>query len=520
MRILVLVIFSLLAASLQASELIRCGSAFGAAGDASMDREDWHLANVTQSAFRKTFAGARAEQFKDFEPVYGRPEIDSVEMFTAADVDAEDPVFTLRVGVEIRSGASVRRLQLVDRHGTPPRMSNQVPGGAAPEVRMRSGLAVSPDEPILRVDVREWYVGAHADGHVDTAIVLDLREAAPRVAVVSCNEGWMGGACTAHDALYSPKGSTRCSWSDENGDFVCTSIRIMDSDRGSLRGVRRHELLSKKSLAAPDALASLDELKAQSQVAVQDIGTLEWIFTASTPRGEIRFFVVPSSTHRMTIRLVAVHPGGRVEEVPVRILSLTPDVDSGAFVAFDDAAAEIGYDLVTRKRFVRTRYTLAPSDHEFRARRIAAYGSMKTYAVVLAEGRRRALFWVGVDTASRAAKIDALRVASTSAEYGGCNQFTRPASIASASWHADQPVADVVIEPGYVEYWVEGNDFGVRKDCAVPATIRWSRDRGFVVEAGEKCLRLAQSVAIDDDGAVHSVHRVYNEDAQVLTKPR
>ena len=201
--------------------------------------------------------------------------------------------FTLLVGFEVQRDGNVRRFRLLDeRDGAPRIMSETINMQRVPQKPPRVVLAAGADVPVLRLDFKKHVFGTHGESHYDVRTVFDFRAAAPRMAVVRCWTGWAGGACGAHDLAYAPRGGTRCAWSDEHADFVCDSRLTLETEtRGVLRATRRHTLLGNRILPSRGSISSIGDLKdraGDARVTVDGIGTLEWIFTASTPGGEVR----------------------------------------------------------------------------------------------------------------------------------------------------------------------------------------------------------------------------------------
>lgn len=200
------------------------------------------------------------------------------------------------------------------------------------------------------------------------------------------------------------------------------------------------------------------------------------------------------------MRLFAEHPNGRVERVPVDLVSTTEVVDMTKVTPYFDVAKD--------------GFSLAASGHAFCAKRIRRAPDI--YSVVLTEGPRRALFWIAVDGKT----FRALRVASTSAEWGDDHAFVRPPAITSAAWRDGGPAADVIVEPRFVSNAIRADQTAPDSDCAIPATLRWSSEGTFVLTPREACPRPGQQVEIDEHGGLRSVPRRVRIDALLTTPPR
>lgn len=416
----------------------------------SIDYEnDWHLVPAKKAAF----ANAASKRFTGFDPKYG---IDAIVAFASTPKSEDEVTLDFVAGVEVHRGDAVARFQILGDQGVP-RLRDEYQFRNEEPPRPKISLAVDASVPIVRIDYNRYAMGAHGESDIDYAVLIDVRGETPRLATVGCEGGWVGGACTAHDSAYGVRTYVRCDWSAERDDYACETRRELETDRGLLRAIGRSELLSKTPLPASEPR--------------------QQIFTDGT----LRFSAMPSSTHIMSMRLFAEHSGGRVEEVPVERLMLAPTTRS------DDVAKQD--------------FTLVPPKHAFSARLLQRIGSAKIYSVLLTEGERRALFWVGIDGLG----VRALRVASTAAEYDRCGVFRRPASITSATWTGD--AAEVVIESAFVSSSSRPPVDDENEHCAVTATVRWSREHGFVVAPRADCMRPALQVEIGPNGELRTAPR-------------
>jgi hypothetical protein len=382
--------------------------------------------------------------------------------------DAERGEGRLHAGFAVHDGAT-RYYELVGRHGTPIVVGNNSPSDEerAHEPRIGVVFAGDPSLPLLRLEWTGSYMGAHASGGTRTNAFLDFH-GTPRIAqVADCYDGWMGGACTAFDELYSSHEFFDCAWSAADADVICRVTQKLDAVWTHRASTRRFEVFAGRELPVREhSLRSLEALARapRGEHFVEGVGLVKPVGTIAR-----RWFVYASAGtgHALVARLWSVDlrdPKGPIRPVPVQLLDAA---DPELQVSRDDVAAEKDWRGEPLPRFT-------PDALPFRieSRRVTPGTSPDVLELVLHDGRARGVFWIGGDATSGA--IDAFRVSSDADEYASCHRFVRPPSAASVVVGLHPFSAKLRITPASTDDLSADEHTEPPSGPLSPATVTWS----------------------------------------------
>ncbi len=500
--------------ALYAEDLIRCGEAYGE-GESYISEERWVLRSISPDEFRRIFGKSSETIFDEFDSRHGVSKIavrSSAREWPNAD---GSPYVALLLGFHLTRNGKHSFFQLVEENGRVPRIDNDVPGDDPPPRHPRVSLApASGKPPLIRVEYDDHWMGAHAAGVTHNVLVFDFRMRKGRAARVSCTDGWMGGACTAFDAIYSPRRALRCRWSAADGDFVCTERLNLDAVWTKKESLRRFELFSGRAHKAPEAETTFADLKSAAEamqrrprrvLTVDGIGVLQRVINGDDNR--VAVYAAADGSHKMLLRLYAFDLRGSTPSVePVQVLRI-PEIVSAHVTdieaRFDDVATDWHLDLSDYSVDPRMHYTVLTPLHRIRTIRHGyAPPNTSAHRLIVSEGLERAVFFVIVDE-DAPLRVSAIRLASTAPEYVQCNAFLHPSSASRLDWKAAASRFELDIQPGYLraESLEEDRLLG---ECMVSGTLTWTRAAGFAIQRGETCKGPRQGVAIADDGSMQA----------------
>ena len=395
------------------------------------------------------------------------------------DAEPVEETRLLHAGFAVHRGGATRYYELRGRKDGEIRVFNDSRSDEerAHEPRIRVAYAGDPSLPLLRLEWTGSYMGAHASGSTRSIVFLDFREK-PRVAKFGdCYDGWMGGACTAYDELYSTHQSFDCAWDAALADVVCRETQALNARWTRRRSTRRFALFGGKELPVrAQSVRSLEALARgpRGEHFVEGVGPVKPVGTIAG-----RWFVYASAGtgHTLTARLWSVDlrdPKGPIRHLPVQLLE---GGDPEKHNATDDVAPEKDWQGKPLPRFT-------PDAMPFRieTKRLTTGASPGVLQLVLRDGKEsRGTFWIGGDAKSGA--IAALRVSSDAGEYTHCNTFVHPAAAASIAVTAKPFLAKLGVEPAWTEEAPGDEAPKVPASHPWPATVTW-RD-GFQISKNQ-----------------------------------
>jgi len=300
---------------------------------------------------------------------------------------------------------------------------------AAPRVSLlRPGL--------LRIDQDRSLVGGNAYDEMTTTLVVDARQAKPRVVSIHTDAHVGGGACTGHANAFSPQTTFSCSWDDARDDFVCTEGRILANDWSTRTGWKRFTLFGGEALTRASDLRDANELLTREHPnVVAGRGAVERV--AISP--SLDAFLIPPVGHPFMLG------GWIVDRKKAKVLPLTP-----MLIASPTEELILDYDMR------EDGYT---PDREPIEVRVMPPVSTTITPIEIRDGNAHATFWLGYDGTT----AQLLCVSTDAGEYDRCGNVIHP------------PTATRI----------DGMRVHVDDDCSFDATIRWAH--GFVVEPPPEC---------------------------------
>lgn len=487
-----------------AADLFRCGEPYARSEEVphASSADAVEIKEMTPAEFHSKFAGA-AKQTVRFAPAAG---ITSVVAHVVVERDEDAPsdmrLWLETIGLEVRreSGRAFYLLDEAESETRPHSDSRPTP--------VRVAHAATEHDALIAVRFATSWSGAHASGTEHNTLVIDLRSRAPRLVRLTCNEYWMGGACSAYDEVYSPRDTMRCVWSKADHDFTCTQRRSLATGWTTRESLRRFELLTSKGRLAPEhesTMRSLEEAarmianRRPTNITINELGTLRQFH--STAEGKILFYAMPSTGLEMSLRLFAADLRAAAPTLQEVAVAEVPDRERPErHSAHRDAGIEYQADnapaLVPRARFTLT----GPAFSILRATSLGGAPS-DFFRVDVADGPERALFLVAVDADAVPAKVAAMRLASTAMEHGECSSLTQPSSISSIAWNAVNARFDVTIEP-HVEGSEQEDELDYGAGCSRRGTLSWSRADGFRLDQSPDCAGPRRVVSIAEDGTL------------------
>ena len=394
--------------------------------------------------------------------------------------EAEESVRQLRAGFAVQRDGRTRYYELIGGRRGEIRVFNDSMSEdeRAKEPRVRVVSAGDPSLPLLRLEWTGSYQGAHASGSTRWILFLDFR-AAPRIARFGeCSAGWMGGACTAYDEVYSTHESFDCAWDAARADVVCRQTRVLDAGWTRRASTRRFALFGGEELPVREqSVRSLEALARGPRGVhfVEGVGLVKPVGTIAH-----RWFVYASAGtgHALEARLWSVDlrdPKGPIRPLPVQRLEAADPEHRDA--SDDDVAPEKDWQ---GKPFPR--FTADAMPFRIETKRLTTDAAPDVLELVLHDGKEgRGTFWIGGD--AKSGTIAALRIASNAGEYTHCNLFVHPASAMSVAVTAKPFLATLGIEPPWSEEGPGDEPPKPHVSHPSPATVSW-RD-GFQISKNQ-----------------------------------
>jgi len=417
--------------------------------------------------FQASYAGLPRTRFGAFPAPY---DIEALDVFAGIEGD-DDEGRSLRAAIAIRRRGITKYYRLADPDGDDLDAADEAPSEREqPPLDIRFG---TPDRtlPIIRIALVTTFRGAHSGSATESDSFIDFGFSTPKIiAGIESTRGWMGGACTAYDAMYEVKSSGKCSWNAAERDYDCALTRELDTDWRTRHAVMNVSLFTgRRTRVANASLQRLaDEVRADRSPwaprVLAHVGTLR---PAALLADRWFLFVGTGSGYELTARIYAVDmtTTAAAEEVPMSDLRDTDDERS-----VPDLLAADGQP-----------FTLVDHDFYVGVRSLTRERKkLNVVSMLLTENDHRALFWIGGDAAT--GDLDALRIASDAPVYDGCNSFEVPDSASEISVATAPFAATLRIEP----HWTADPDIsaavvkGDEESCVRIAHVTWSD--GFDVE--------------------------------------
>lgn len=452
--------FLLAAAIATMPRTFECGRWEVSAGEPSNQ-----LTPLTAQQFTSQYASLPRTRFGAFGAPYN---IEALDVFARLDKakrrddDIEENV--ARVAIAVRRHNGTKYYRLADEDGDDLVLEDEAPGERdEPQLDVRFG---TPDRrlPIIRINLVSTGRGAHSGYATQTAIFVDAGFGKAKIiGETECTDGWMGGACTAFDAIHSPKPELECSWSDAARDYECEERQELDAEWTTRHEVVNVSIFAHRESPPRGAIASLQEFANQVRAdrtlqaprVVASVGVLR-------PAGMLAdrwlLFVTTGTSVQQMARIYAVdmNSSDPAELIPVQTLRSKPE-------------DEVVHDAAREKDELR----FTPIDRDFTVdvKSIVRETPLQVVSLLLTEGKSRALFWIGGNAAT--GDLDALRLASEAPEYVQCNRFEVPDSVSSIS--ISRPFAATLhIEPHWTLYNDAAEVFEEGESCARIAHVTWS----------------------------------------------
>lgn len=420
-------------------------------GEGRVAMADMRLLPVAAQEFAASFASKAVTHFGPF----GRPyDIERIDVFTTMEDRGESDGLpgderTLRVGLAVHRHGAVRYYGLADEEGTGLDATDESPSDreGRPQVDIRLG---TPDHalPIIRIAITTTYRGVHSSGAHEVSTYLDFGFSTPRViAETECDDGWMGGACTAYDSAYSTRPRFACRWSDEKRDYACEQRQELDAGWTKRHAVKDVELFAGRTAPPHGALAPADfatlvrgEPQSDTVRIVAGVGPLRRVGVLA---GRWVLFATTCGGYAETLELYAVDLTNSAPPRAIDVITLDESDDE-----FD---LPLNADVRADDKDDRAAFTPVGDAFAIDVNTVVREQSLHVVSVLLTESGHRALFWAGGDAAD--GTLSAVRLASDAPEYRHCNRFEIPDSVSRVE--LSTPFAAVLhVEP----HWTVVND--------------------------------------------------------------
>lgn len=284
---------------------------------------------------------------------------------------------------------------------------------------------------IVRIDQDRSFQGANASNEMTTTLVVDARQAKPRVVSIHTDTHAGGGACTGRANIAYPKMALSCAWDDARDDFVCTEARILYNEWSRRVGWKRYTLFGDEALTRASDLRDPKELLTREHPSVvAGRGAVERVSLSPT----VDLFLIPPVGHTFAL------DGWLVDRAKSKVLPLTTTlIGKPTEELIDD------YDM---------RDDDFTPDREKVAFRVLKAINATITPIEFHDGPSHATFWVGYDGTT----AQLLRVTTDAEEYGRCANTIHP------------PTATKI----------DGMRVHVDDDDSFDATIQWNG--GFVIK--------------------------------------
>jgi hypothetical protein len=359
----------------------------------------------------------------------------------------------------------------------------------------------SPSIPIFLLDYAYNDSGANASGTIRNKLLLNFQKGVPQIAkAAQCIDWEGGGACGAPDTAYAFRDRLNCSWDFAANDFRCSLVSNYGGVFSTFTAQHDFYLLSGETAKpAPDLVPDLALLAQRTRAnmklpsppqTVYGLGptTLLAHYTDLLPGSEAFLFAsaaagTKTASHFTVVTLTA---NGKSTVQPIAKWDLSGEqTDEG------DPPAD---------------FTPIGVDHQYRVHNLETRPSFRAIEVTLTSaqgdvGPVHVVYWIGLEAAHGALVANAVRLASTGASYGSCNQ-----------WLADGTASLIQRKPGIAEATVHVQSQEppmVAEDepraCPWAGLLHWKPAAGFRVrKLRDLCDSPTQIVMISEDGAVTS----------------
>lgn len=358
--------------------------------------------------------------------------------------------------------------------------------------------AAGPKLPIFLLWFSHVTHGPNTIWEWSNRTILDFRHLPPKVlAHFECMGGEPGGYCQAPDMANSKKGEYSCTWSDEQSDFLCSHTLIQLSYWND-RAFTTCFLLEKGSRvpcprSAPGIPSDLGELAERLRKGTARIGDSFTLPGAGTVRALAAFQGYDGIT-----RYLLAGPGAKGGS-DLRFYLATTNRGSPASIAVIDwltvdCTAEFS---IAKRALPKELEGGTPVDPPpgFELVGIDAKAGFHLFRLVVTEGNKRSLVWVGVDTRRQPSKAEALLLAADRPDYAGCGAFYLPPQLAPRDVRVSPFRAEMLFMEGLRttppadDYtpWCrrsETEDYtdAVPEGTPTHAVLAWDPDDGFMLE--------------------------------------